>query len=94
MSNTYKDKRRGKYNRIEIPDYNTSEWHRWVIKKEWEAIYGYRFYSKNAPGWWDNLFHERPMRRKVKKALQKVTLENMGEDVMLPVLRKPNIYYW
>ena len=91
MSNTYKHKELAKN---KIDSYYTCTPEEWdAYMKSFEKVYGYNYYS-NTPHWWHNEFHERPMRRQVKRALRDVSLANMGEEVILPVFKKPHIYYW
>ena len=95
MSNTYKHKLRAKLNKefknLSGKDYQEA-WDK-CLYRIWSEAYGYGLYS-SCPKEWNKLHHIRPTRRKEKASCNKVTIENMGEDIMFPLDKKPHIYYW
>lgn len=48
-----------------------------------------------TPGWWVNLFMNRPKRRANKRLCQKVMAGDCAENMAFPPgSRKPHHYYW
>lgn len=50
--------------------------------------------QRSTPGWWNNLHHERPTRRKVK-ALERQAVRGVDPDALnWPKAKRPHNYYW
>jgi hypothetical protein len=96
MSNTYKDKMKGKYNRffgwnngIYIDDPSKE-----LLEREMcDIVYRHGFYG-SCPKEWNKLQHIRPERARVAAVLNKVDLDNMGEEISFPHYKRPHHYYW
>ena len=88
MSNTYRDKMHAKFHRAE---YDSDEWHEALA--EFYKHYSWNFYC-NCPKQWNKYHHIRPYRRHEKHILNKVDLNNMGEDAQFNPMHKPHHYYW
>lgn len=57
-----------------------------------ENLHG--FYAK-CPGYWNRLYHIRPLRRHNAELEKKVLMGHDPDDLSWPVgSRKPHIYYW
>ena len=88
MSNTYRHNVEAKFNQAE---YGTEEWH--LRLKEWEALFSKGWYG-TCPKEWNKLHHIKPHRTKERQVLNTIDLDNMGEETIFPLYRKPHIYYW
>lgn len=107
MSNTYKHKRRGKNNRMWTKYYNGEVSREEVRESDPTLWFSWLDYT---PSEWNNIFHERPFRRKNKKLSKDViksyneyyydedfgwTNSDTEDDIIFPQThKKPHIYYW
>ena len=89
MSNTNKDKLRGKLRRIK----NTTEYlkhHRTLPINEQKTIINY---DKN-PSWWNHDMNNVPKRNNDKKLCKLVLKGQDGDDMLFSDDKKPSRWYW
>ena len=46
-----------------------------------------------TPSWWIREFMNRPLRRSIDAAIRR-QLDRSWEDVVMPHMKRPHIYYW
>jgi len=52
-------------------------------------------FPNGTPGWWVNLYMNRPKRRANKALCQKIASGTHPDEVIFPVgNHKPHVYYW
>ena len=89
MSNTYKDKSRGKFKRLY--NYKVDNWKDW--EKVYDEAYGYGYYN-SCPKSWNKAHHIHPARCKERDLLKKIDIDDAEEYHDFPDMKKPHIYYW
>lgn len=87
MSDTYRDKAKAKVKKF--------NWKNWTPEAEklLREYAGWHFYA-SCPKAWNKMFHTRPLRRREKKVLKEIDLNNRGEEVSFQSYKKPHHYYW
>ena len=62
-------------------------------QRPYRTCFAYTDYSK-SPGWFRNLFNERPNRRITQRLEREAVKGADTEGLMWPLARKPHLYYW